>query len=139
MSSRDEIAAVARRWLEEGWGPGDRLAVIDELHAPDFVDHDPGGRRPDNAGFKQDLAEFYVAFPDFVARLEDLVVDEAAGLVTVRWSARGTHRGAFLGAAPTGRTIDFKGIEVLRITDGRIVERWGEWDGLGLLEQLGRL
>ena len=59
--------------------------------------------------------------------------------MAVRWAARGTHRGPYLGAAPTGRTVSFKGIEIIRIEDGLIVERWGEWDGIDLLDQLGRI
>ena len=57
----------------------------------------------------------------------------------MRWAAVGTHRGAYLGAEPTGRRVTFKGIEVIRVRDGRIAERWGEWDGLELLGQLGRM
>jgi predicted ester cyclase len=33
--------------------------------------------------------------------------------------------------------IQFVGIEIVRVADGRIAERWGEWDGLALLDQLG--
>ncbi|MFO7607950.1 MAG: ester cyclase [Candidatus Krumholzibacteriia bacterium] len=132
-----DLRALARAWIEDGWCRGDG-AVVDRLHAPGFVDHDPGGRAPDNAGFKEGIARLYAAFPDLAAAVEDLVVDEAAGTVAVRWSAAGTHRGPYLGAAPTGRTVRFKGIEILRVRDGRITERWGEWDGLDLLEQLGR-
>ncbi|MCP4571552.1 MAG: ester cyclase [bacterium] len=138
MSHRQALEDLARRWLNEGWRAGD-TAVIDELHAPDFVDHDPGGRTADNAGFKAGIVRLYAAFPDFAARLEDLAVDEPAGLVTVRWTATGTHRGAYLGAEPSGRVVTFKGIEVLRVVDGCIVERWGEWDGIELLDQLGRI
>ncbi len=82
----------------------------------------------------------YAAFPDLVAEVGDLV----GGLlrpttVAVRWSAEGTHRGPYLGADPDGKRVRFKGIEILRIRDGLIVERWGEWDGIDLLEQLGRV
>ena len=137
MSGRAELEALARRWLAEGWRRGN-AAVIDELHAPDFVDHDPGGRTPDNAGFKEGIVRLYAAFPDFAARLEDLVVDEAAGTVAVRWSASGTHAGAYLGAAASGRRVDFTGIEILRFRGILIAERWGQWDGIDLLVQLGR-
>jgi steroid delta-isomerase-like uncharacterized protein len=133
-----DLATLARRWLEQGWQSGDP-AVVDALHAPDFVDHDPGGRTPDNAGFKLGIAALYAAFPDLQARVEDLVVDEGRATVAVRWSASGTHTGPYLGAAPTGRRVAFKGIEILRVRDGRIAERWGEWDGIELLGQLGRI
>jgi len=47
------------------------------------------------------------------------------------------HRGLFFGAEPTGRQIMFAGIETLRVRDGLIIERAGEWDGISLLRQLG--
>lgn len=137
MHSRDELRRIVEQWIEVGWQRGD-AAVVDELHAPDFVDHDPGGRSPDNSGFKQGIADLYRAFPDLEARVEDLVVDLEAQTVAVRWSAHGTHTGPYLSAAPSRRTVTFKGIEIVRIRDGRITERWGEWDGMDLLAQLGR-
>lgn len=135
---RDDLSRLVRRWIEQGWQSGDPR-VVEEMHDPDFIDHDPGGRAPDNTGFKQGIADLFMAFPDLRARLEDLVVDEANNKVAVRWSAVGTHTGRYLGAAPTGKQVTFKGIEILRIRNGLITERWGEWDGIDLLEQLGRL
>jgi steroid delta-isomerase-like uncharacterized protein len=133
----NSLRAIAHRWIEEGWRRGN-AAVVDELHAPGFVDHDSAGRPSDNEGFKQGIVRLYTAFPDLEARVDDLVVDAEAGAVAVRWSAAGTHRGTYLGAEPTGKMIHLKGIEILRIRDGRITERWGEWDGIELLNQLGR-
>lgn len=132
------LREIARTWIEDGWQHGD-AAVVDRLHAPGFVDHDPGGRTGDNAGFKEGIVRLFAAFPDLEAQVRDLVVDEAAGTVAVRWAARGTHRGPYLGAMPSGRTVDFKGIEIIRVESGLITERWGEWDGIGLLDQLGRI
>ena len=130
------IRNFVARWMEELWQKGN-LDAIEELHAPEFRDRSPAGRDPDNAGFRDGLRELYAAFPDFEAVIEDLVVEAASGKVALRWSARGTHRGAFLGWAPTGRTIVFRGIEILRLENGTLIERWGEWDGLDLIEQLG--
>jgi steroid delta-isomerase-like uncharacterized protein len=133
--SADELRRLVTRWIEEGWQYG-REGVVDELHAPEFVDHDAASRAPDREGFKQGIRELHAAFPDFDARIEDMLVDASRGKVVVRWTATGTHRGAYLGVAPTGRPIAFKGIEILRFDGGWIVERWGEWDGLYLLAQL---
>jgi predicted ester cyclase len=85
------------------------------------------------------VADLYRAFPDFCALIDDLVVDEAAGKVTIRWSATGTHQDMFMGVLPTGRSITCRGIDILLVDDRtlRIVERWGEWDGIDLLGQLG--
>jgi steroid delta-isomerase-like uncharacterized protein len=137
-STRAELELIARRWIEEGWRHGNS-AVVDELHAPDFVDRDSAGRSADNEGFKLGIERLYAAFPDLVAEVHDLAVDSDTHSVAVRWSAEGTHRGPYLGAEPTGERVRFKGIEIIRIRDGLIAERWGEWDGIDLLEQLGRV
>jgi steroid delta-isomerase-like uncharacterized protein len=136
-TGRERLGGIAQRWIEQGWQKGD-ASMVDELHAADFVDHDAAGRAADRAGFKAGILELYAAFPDLYAVIEDLVVDAAAGKVAVRWSATGTHRGAFMGVPPTGRRIIFRGIEIIRVEDERIVERWGEWDGIDLLRQLGQ-
>ena len=135
-SDAERLRALARRWIDEGWRAG-HAEVVDELHAAEFVDHDAAGRPPDSAGFKHGIARLYAAFPDFVATIEDLVVEPASGAVTIRWTGSGTHQGTYLGAAATQRRITFKGIEILRVRQGKIVERWGEWDGIDLLQQLG--
>jgi predicted ester cyclase len=56
--------------------------------------------------------------------------------VAIRWSGTGTHHGTFLGCPLTERVIRFVGIDIIRVQDGKIVERWGEWDGLALVEQM---
>ncbi|MEK7348692.1 MAG: ester cyclase [Candidatus Eisenbacteria bacterium] len=133
---RSDLERIARRWIEEIWRPGD-LVAFDELHAPEFRDRSAAGRGDTRDDYRRMLVAFYAAFPDFRTAIEDLVVDESSGSVAIRWTARGTHRGAYLGVAPSGRAIDFAGIEIIRVEGGRIVERWGEWDGMSLLAQLG--
>ena len=134
-AERRYLKNLAERWIAEGWHKG-RAAIVDELHAPDFVDHDPAGRTPDREGFKQGIVALYTAFPDFYAVIEDLVIDQVVQKVTIRWHSTGTHRGAFLGHPPTGCKIHFQGIELLHIRQGLITARWGEWDGLDILTQL---
>ncbi len=129
------LQRIAARWMVEGWQKGN-AAMVDELHALSFVDHDPAGRTPDREGFRQGIIELYAAFPDFHAAIDDLVIDPSAAKVTVRWHGSGTHRGEFMGIAPSGRIIHFKGIEILQIQAGLITARWGEWDGLDILAQL---
>jgi steroid delta-isomerase-like uncharacterized protein len=131
---RDQLEAVVERWMEL-WQNGN-MDLVNALHAEDFHDHGAGGRDPCREGFKRGIEKLYRAFPDFHATTDDVIVEEASGKVAVRWTATGTHKGTFLGFEPTNRQITFHGIEIVRISGGVIVERWGEWDGLELLEQL---
>lgn len=137
LAAAPGLREVAKRWLR-AWQGGD-ASCLDELHSPDFVDHSASSRSADNAGFKQGIAELYEAFPDFSVDADDLCIDDDAGRVTILWTARGTHRAPFLGVAATNQGIEFRGIEVLTVRDGKIVERWGEWDGIDLACQLGAL
>ncbi len=133
---QDEPESIARRWIELIWQQRD-VEAVDRLHAPDFVDRSPGNRGPTLEDYKRGLRDFFIAFPDFHTVIEDLVVDADNGSVAIRWTARGTHAAPYLGAAPSGKRIHFAGIEIIRIEKGRIVERWGEWDGMSILRQLG--
>jgi steroid delta-isomerase-like uncharacterized protein len=78
---------------------------------------------------------FYAAFPDLSHEFQDLfAVDDR---VVLRALDSGTHRGEFMGIAPTGRAVKFSVIAVFRFEGGRIAEVWEEADMLGLLGQLG--
>ncbi len=133
-ADRAALADITRRWIAV-WTTGD-LAEFDALHAPDFVDRAAAGRSADRHGFRAGVLAMRAAFPDLVASCDDLVIDEAGSRVAVRWSAHGTHLGDYLGVEATANVIHFRGIEIIAIAGGRVVERWGEWDGLDLLAQL---
>jgi predicted ester cyclase len=133
-TSREELEAIIERWMVL-WQGGSR-DLVDDLHAERFHDYGAAGRDPSRMGFKEGIEELYRAFPDFYATTDDMVIEEKSGKVAVRWSATGSHEGGFMGFEPTHRQITFHGIEIVRVVDGVIVERWGEWDGLDLLEQL---
>ena len=80
-----------------------------------------------------------VDFIDIEAGPAQKAVDELKGKSAIRWSASASQHGDFYGLKPTGKAIFFTGIEILAIDqDGLITERWGEWDGLSILEQITR-
>jgi predicted ester cyclase len=135
MSVKDNVALV-RRLVADGWGKGDQ-ATVDALLAPNFVDHaaELGGGASDAAGFKEQVREFRAAFPDGHTQIDDLIA--ADDKVVLRWTDGGTHRGPFMGIAPTGKRVTLTGIDIYRIVDDKIVEYWCSEDVLGLLEQLG--
>jgi steroid delta-isomerase-like uncharacterized protein len=127
--------AIARRFFE-AWVGGDP-AVFDEVVAPDYVFHDPADSDAPAgpAGVQAMAAGFRAAFADLRPVEEDYIA--AGDKVVYRWRVRAIHRGAFAGVPPTGRAVEFSGIEIVRLADGRIVEHWDEIDALGLLRQLG--
>ena len=129
---------IGRRILVEVWGEG-KLAVIDELLAPDYVDHTPRGPEPARVygpeGLKAAVLLFRTAFPDLTYRVELPLAE--GDLVSSRFTASGTQLGPFRGIAPTGRRITYTGIDINRIVNGRIVASWVNYDALSLLEQLG--
>jgi steroid delta-isomerase-like uncharacterized protein len=127
--------AVARRIVEEVLNRGD-LAVVDELFADDFRDHNPRpGQGPGREGYKQAIALLRTTFPDLVYTIADVIA--ADDKVVLRLEARGTHQGDLMGIAATGKPVRIAGIVIDRIVDGKLVERWGLGDDLDLLEQLG--
>jgi len=84
---------------------------------------------------KQFFTSLSNAFPDAQRTVEDQFTDDIH--VVTRWTAAGTHKGPFMGIAPTGKRVTITGISIHRISGGKIVEEWQEWDSLGLMQQLG--
>src|SRR5918998_1224280 len=130
--SEAENKTIAERFNEDVWGRGDE-AALEELLDPDFVDHDAlPGQSPDREGHRQILAAFRHAFPDLNVTTEDIVAE--GDRVVSRWTAHGTHQGDLMGVAPTSNEETIKGIDVLRVAGGRIVERWAQFNDLGVMQ-----
>ena len=111
------------------------FAVIDDLISPDFIGHEmPPGMPRGPEGIRQFYGRIRAGLPDVQLTVEDLIGEKDK--VVVRWRARGTHRGEFLGIPATGKAVSLTGIAIYRISKGMIVERWAEVDLLGLTEQL---
>jgi len=109
--------------------------LADQIFASDVVDHNPApGQGPGVGGIKQIIAVYHGAFPDLHLSCDDIV--GSGDRVAVRWSATGTHDGDQLGVPPTHRDVRLTGIDIVRIQDGRIVERWGEANGLEMMAQI---
>jgi steroid delta-isomerase-like uncharacterized protein len=131
-----DTKAIARRFLEEAFNSGN-LDVVNELVAPEFVNHDAALPEP-TVGIeaaKASIAGYREAFPDLRLTIEQQLAE--GEYVTTRWSARGTHQGNLMGMAPTGKQATVTGITIDRIVSGRFVESWTNWDTLGLMQQLG--
>jgi steroid delta-isomerase-like uncharacterized protein len=136
--SAGENKALTRRVIEEMFNKGN-LDVADELLAPDFVDHDPAMpedvRGPE--GFKEHVGAFRSAFSDLHVRIEDQVAE--GDKVVQRWTGTGTHDGDLMGIAPTGNRVEIAGMEISRISGGKVAEVWEGYDAMGLMRQLGAI
>ncbi len=134
--SVEENKALARRVLEEMFNKGN-LDVADELLAPDYVDHDPAMPEdihgPD--GFKQYVSGYRSAFSDLHVEIEEQVAE--GDLVATRWTGTGTHDGELAGIPPTGNRVTLPGMEIVRISGGKLVEGWEGYDSMNLMRQLG--
>jgi steroid delta-isomerase-like uncharacterized protein len=130
----DENIATVRRLTQEGF-VGGKVDVVDDVVATDCVDHDPmpgqgqgrEGQRHTCAMVVGGLSNRSTLSDDFLA-VGDTVVEN--------WVFQGTHTGDFLGVPATGKQLQVRGIEIWRLADGQIVERWGVVDAAGVMEQL---
>jgi steroid delta-isomerase-like uncharacterized protein len=131
----EDLKIIATRFFDAVWNRHD-VDAIDDLFAPDFVDHYLSvPRTPDRDGFKQECTVYLTAFPDTSVTIEDQIAERDR--VVSRVVFRSTHIGPFGPVPPTGRSVEATGCIILRIAGGLIVERWGNIDDLGALRQLG--
>ena len=127
---------LVQAFIQELFTKGD-LDAVDRYLAPNFVNHDPPfpGAPDGPDGMRQAAALFRQALPDWHSDLHQLVAED--DIVVERFTASGTHQGELMGVPGTGKTITLPGINIFRVSEGKIVERWGQLDQLGLLHQLG--
>lgn len=130
-----ENKALVRRLYDEVVNQK-KLEMLDSLCAPEFVDHNPtpgsGGRLSDvKAMFRDMLA----AFPDLTMTVQDQIAE--GDKVACRLVARGTHQGEYHGIPATGQTVEIGGIDIVRFAGGKAVERWGYFDDVKMLQQMG--
>ncbi|MER5971929.1 ester cyclase [Streptomyces sp. NPDC002055] len=126
---------TARRFFEEV-AVGGRLDLVDELFAPDLIDHDISKDVESTVGadvIRQDVAGWRSAFA-FDFTLDSMLAE--GDEVATRWTWQGTHRGDFMGISATGKDVTMTGTTVFRFRDGRIQEAWWHYDLLRLLRQL---
>ena len=132
----DQNKAIARRALDL-FTSGD-LDEMDQLVSEDAVDHDaqnPNAGIHGPEGAKRTAAIYRGAFPDLQITVEDQLAE--GDKVVTRWTAVGTQDGDLAGLPASGRSTTVTGITIDRIAGGKIVESWGNWDTLGMMQQLG--
>jgi steroid delta-isomerase-like uncharacterized protein len=135
MSEQDK--AQLRRIPLEALNDG-RIDVVDEVMAPDIVDHTqlPGfPSTPD--GLKAFIREFRSAVPDLHYTVDHEVSE--GDLVVQHVTGHGTPRHEFMGMPANGKSATWEEIHIARMSGGKAVEHWGLIDMMGVLQQLGAL
>lgn len=133
-TTAEENKRLARRYPAEVATEGNP-DVIDDICAPDVVEHSPLGERRGREELKAQSRYVHAAFPDVSVTVEDEVAE--GDTVAQRLTFRGTHRGEFAGVEPTGNSVEIANVLFTRVEDGLIAERWLLPDAFGLLQQLG--
>jgi predicted ester cyclase len=116
-----ENKALIKRYIEAINGKPKTEAVLGEYVADESL--------------RRFISTFEAAFPRYELLLEDLIAE--GNRVAVRLMIRGTHRGEFLGAAPTGREVAFPAIIIYQVDGGKITGHWLVSDTLSMAKQVG--
>ncbi len=129
----DENKAVVRRLVDDFLNKHD-LAAADEIFADGLIDHQGSVTATGRENVKQFVGGLFEAFPDLQCEIAHLIAE--GDKVCVNVIGRGTHRGEFRGIGPTGRAVTILGTSIVRISGGKIAERWNITDMAGLMQQL---
>jgi predicted ester cyclase len=124
--SVEENKAVVRREQEELWNHTGDLDAAQELFAL--------GRAE---AAKHQAAHFRRGFPDVVSTIEDIIAE--GDKVVAHWRSWATHRGEYMGMPPSGKEVEFTGISIYRIEEGKIAQSWTVEDEFGLMQQIGAI
>ena len=132
--SVEENKAIVRRFIEEVWNQH-KLDAFDEIVAADYAHHDePCADLPTVQDFRDWIALGYKGFPDSSHSIEDVIGERDR--VVVRGATSGTHTEQVWHVAPTGRAFKSRWVYTVRLSGGKIVEGWMNWDRMGLQLQL---
>ena len=136
--SIEENKALIRCWLEECYNKGN-VAVADELIATNYINHSaPHGQMPGLEAEKQYITTIRSVFLDFHLAIEDQIAE--GDKVVTRLTASGTYTGGLKdipSTAAIGKQVRVTEILIHRISAGKVVEGWMEFDQMALWRQLG--
>ena len=131
---------IIQRFVEELWNAR-RLDVADEIFSIDCITHqlrsgvlvEPVGRGPQE--MKEHVSGWVMSFPGLRFTIEQMISE--GDRVVSQLVMEGTHQGAWMGIAPTGRKLQIRMVTVHRIAEGKIAEDWVLVESLGFFQQLG--
>jgi predicted ester cyclase len=135
--SIDKNKLLIRRYIEEVINTGN-IDEIEKFIAPNYVEVHEGTRHPIGIeGAKRHILGVRQTYPDLHLTVEQQIAEDE--WVATCITARGTHKGSWLGIKPTGKAVSFTGVNINRVVDGRIVEHSGAANLLGPLLEIGAI
>jgi len=130
--STEENKATFRRYIE-GCNKGNS-AVLDEYLADTCIAHLGNNDLHGIEAVRQQFVMVRTAFPDLHMTIEDMLAegDQVAG----RLKYTATHKGVAFDIPPTGKQVTNRGLFIYRISEGKYVEYWEQWDLVSLYQQI---
>jgi len=115
---------------------GRKVEMIADYIAPDFLSHDTAPDTPRGPeAIRRLVVNMATAFPQ--RKLTNDLIMCSGDLVMAYQTVEGTNDGPLFGGPPTGKSFNFKWVDIYRFKDGKVVERWGAGDSLGMMTQMG--
>jgi len=133
MNTTQNKALVERLFAEAM--NGRNFSILNEILAPEFVNHSMPMPYPGPEGFKVVIEGFTTAFPDMQISLEQIIGEGDLVATAGHWT--GTHRGDFMGMPATGRQVNIRFMDIWKIENGKAVGNWVQMDNLAIMQQLG--
>jgi steroid delta-isomerase-like uncharacterized protein len=127
---------IAHRFMDECWNQG-KIDTVSQLMSDNCRHHDPifPSLSSGAENIKRHITSCRTGFPDLKFTVDDTIAERNE--VVHHWTARGTHKGQFLGMQPTNKQATVSGTSIYRIENGKITEQWVDWNLMSMMEQLG--
>ncbi len=128
---------VVRRYIEEVVNTGN-VEKLAEFLAPDYTEVYNNVRYALGLeGAKEHILGGRRTYENLHLTIEQQIAE--GDWVVTRVTARGTHRGGWLGTKPTGKTVEMTVVNIDKVVDGRIVEHGGAANMLEPLLEAGAI
>ena len=127
---------IVHKYIDQCWNKGE-LNRVSEFMAANCRYHDPVFPHLTSGAdnMRQHIESTRRAFPDMKFTIDDTIAERDE--VVLHWTITGTHKGEFLGMAPTNKRATVTGTSINKIGGAKIVEAWTSWNLMSLMEQLG--
>ncbi len=134
LTPEEQNMDLVRTFVEDAINQG-KLDMVDQCLAENFVDHHGiPGMEHGRDGVKKAINAFRTAFPDLHFTIDGMMCE--GNKVVVRWTGNGTFSEEFLGNPPAQKPLTVAGVDIIRLENGKIAERWASYDYFGVLLQL---